>query len=191
MDLTPGKVFVNDHTVQVCFQPLSPCTCTVCSIGTVFVSPFLTRDSFSCPFFSCAGAAVSQPPCFWSSHDGMGGWETWLIPSVGDCWALPTMGPLYIFYRDSECCKVQQMIMKSFKCWLNLLGSVLANRVSSFCHEDVLWELLWVSHSFSSSCYVTHDHEEFWVSFRDCGKSEPLMEGQAFTAGEGVAIAGS
>ena len=38
---------------------------------------------------------------------------------------------------------------------------------------------------------MAHDHEEFWVSSGDSGKSERLMEGQAVTAGEGVAIAGS
>ena len=46
-------------------------------------------------------------------------------------------------------------------------------------------------HSFSSPYYVTHDHKQFCMSFGDHGKPEHLMEGQAFTAGEVVDIAGS
>lgn len=98
-------------------------------LGTVSVSPFLTRDSSSCPFFSCAGAAVPQSPCSQCSHEEMG-------HGKHDCYpVLEIAGHSWQWSHCTFSTGIQNVVKfsrwswKALNVWLNLLGSVPANIV--------------------------------------------------------------
>lgn len=108
--------------------------------------------------WSCGLSTTVFPPC---SHEGMGhGKHDWdpVLEIPGHSWQC---GHCKFSSGIQNVVKFSRWLWKALNVRLNLLGSVFANRVSSFCHEDVLWEFLWFLHSFCSSCYMTHDHEEF------------------------------
>lgn len=122
---------------------------------TVFVSPALTLDSVK-----------SMTPLHWRSDS--------YITTFSLC-----------FCSDLEYCKSQSLIVKSLKPFDELAWLWLEERKSSFWHENVLmYSHGTCLHSDSIPCDMTHEPENPWALFGDCGKSVCLMEGQVFTTCE-------